>query len=75
MEVRYDGRVVGVYYADILAENLVIVEVKAVKAFDDSHLAQCLNYPKATGLQVGLLLNFGQARVQVKRVVNNFGRH
>jgi GxxExxY protein len=51
---------------------LIIVEAKAVKGLDDIHLAQCLNYLKATKRSLCLLLNFGQARVEVKRIVHHF---
>jgi GxxExxY protein len=67
----YDGIAVGQYFADLLVNNCVIVEIKAVKTLDDIHLAQCLNYLKATGLKVGLLINFAMSRIQIKRVVNN----
>jgi len=72
VEVRYDGVVVGGYCADLLVEEAVVVELKAVKALDDIHLAQCLNYLKATGLKICLLINFGSPRLQVKRLVNRF---
>lgn len=49
----------------------MIVELKCAKDFDDLHVAQCLNYLKATGLKVCLLLNFGTPKVQIKRIVNN----
>jgi GxxExxY protein len=67
IQVRYDG-VVGNFDADLLVENSVLVELKTVKNFDEAHLAQCLNYLKATGLPVCLLINFGKPRVEVKRV-------
>jgi len=70
--VRYDGVVVGDYIADLLVAECVMVELKAVKALDDVHLAQCLNYLKATGLQVCLLINFGNPKVEVRRVVLHF---
>ncbi|MEM6656395.1 MAG: GxxExxY protein [Planctomycetota bacterium] len=70
IEVVYDGVVVGEYVADLLVEKRVLVELKVVKAFDQIHLAQCLNYLKATNLQLALLLNFGQPRVEVKRIRN-----
>lgn len=70
--VRYDGRVVGEYVCDLLVEKSVLVELKAVKALDDVHFAQCMNYLRATELQVLLLINFGQPRVNVKRLVNHF---
>ena len=72
IEVRYDGIVVGEYAADLMVESSVLVELKAVRSLDDQHLAQCLNYLKATGLKVCLLFNFGRPRVEIKRVVNQF---
>ncbi|TWU46544.1 GxxExxY protein [Rubripirellula reticaptiva] len=67
INVLYDGIVVGEYFADLLVSDAVIVELKAVKEFSDAHAAQCLNYLKATGLPICLLLNFGKPRVEVKR--------
>ncbi len=72
IKVRYAGEVVGDFIADLVVENELIVELKVAKNLDDVHLAQCLNYLKATGKHLGLLLNFGGNRVQIKRVVNNF---
>lgn len=70
-EVRicYDGQEVGVHRLDMVVENAVIVELKAAKDFDASHLAQIISYLTATGLKTGLLLNFGKARLGIKRVV------
>ncbi|HWE92449.1 MAG TPA: GxxExxY protein [Tepidisphaeraceae bacterium] len=65
--VRYDGIVAGEYFADIVVDGLVLVETKAVKGFDDGHVAQCLNYLAATGLVLCLLVNFGR-KVEVKRL-------
>jgi len=70
--VCYEGQVVGEFFADMVVEDEVIVELKAVKAIGDIHLAQCLNYLKATGKRLGLLINFGGDRVTVRRVVNGF---
>lgn len=70
--VMYDGVLVGDYVADMLVEELVLVEIKTVKALDNVHVAQCMNYLKATDLRVCLLINFGCPRVDVRRVVNNF---
>jgi len=70
--VKYDGVVVGEYAADLLVEDKIIVELKAVKNLDDVHMAQCINYLKATELHVCLLINFGKSKVEVKRIVNNF---
>jgi GxxExxY protein len=70
IKVQYDGVVVGDYVADLLVSDAVLVELKAVKALDDMHVAQCLNYLKATRLKVCLLFNFGTAKVQLRRIVN-----
>lgn len=67
--VHYKGHVVGTYYADVLVNHAVICEIKAVDAINNAHQAQLLNYLKATGIKVGLLLNFGPMRVQVKRMI------
>ncbi|MDH5763218.1 MAG: GxxExxY protein [Nitrospinota bacterium] len=67
--VMYEGTVVGDYFADILVNDQVIIEVKALKGIDESHHAQLLNYLKATGIRVGLILNFGTSRMGIKRMV------
>ena len=64
--VRYKDCVVGEYVADIMVENSVIVELKSVDKIADIHELQLKNYLKATGIEVGLLLNFGKS-VEVKR--------
>ena len=69
--VQYDGVIVGEYAADLLVEDCVLVELKAVKSFDNVHLAQCLNYLRATGLKMCLLVNFGNPRMEYKRIVMN----
>ena len=69
ISVRYDGIIVGEYFADLVAHDRVIVELKAMTNLDESHLAQCLNYLKATGREICLLLNFGSPRVEVKRII------
>jgi len=69
MTVRYDGVVVGEFTVDLLVEQSVLVELKAAKAIDDIHRAQCLNYLKASGLYLCLLLNFGKPRLEIKRLV------
>jgi len=66
--VFYDGIEVGKYIADLFVEDSVIVEIKAISALDSSQIAQCLNYLKATNVKVGLLINFGKPRIEVKRV-------
>ena len=72
IDVKYDGIIVGEYVADIVIESQILIEVKAAKGLDDAHIAQCLNYLKATGKRLCLLLNFGTPQVQIKRLVRNF---
>ena len=68
MEVLYDGVIVGDYVADLVVAGSLIVELKACKALDDIHVAQCLNYMKASGLRTCLLLNFGTPKIQTRRL-------
>ena len=68
--IFYKGQLVGEYFADVIVDRKVIVEVKAVKALDDVHVAQCLNYLRATGLKVCLLVNFGTPQIRWQRLVN-----
>jgi GxxExxY protein len=70
--VYYDGVEVGDYEADIVVEDCVLVELKAVKALDEVHQAQCMNYLRATGRSICLLLNFGTSKLQIKRIVLDF---
>ena len=70
IKVVYDGIVVGDYLGDIVVEDSVIVELKSVKAFDNVHFAQCINYLKATGMKICLLINFGQPKIEIKRFAN-----
>jgi GxxExxY protein len=72
IDVWYDGVVVGNYCVDLIVENEVLVELKVVKQFDDIHLAQCLNYLKATGKHICLLINFATPKVEIKRIVHQF---
>jgi GxxExxY protein len=69
--VTYDGIVVGEYNVDILVEGTIIIELKAIKALDNAHTAQCLNYLKATGLHLCLLLNFGKSRLEIQRIAHD----
>jgi len=66
IQVNYDGSIVGEYYADLLINNSILVEVKASKSLTLENEAQLLNYLKATNIEVGLLLNFGP-KPEVKR--------
>ena len=72
IEVSYRGVLVGDFVADLLVEDSVLIEVKAVRALEDVHAAQCMNYLKATGLRVCLLVNFGKAKATVRRLVRGF---
>src|SRR6476660_3596329 len=67
--VMWRGQLAGDYYADLFVEGSVIVELKAVRAFDEIHTAQCLNYLKATGIKVCLMINFGKSQIEIKRIV------
>lgn len=68
IEVHFEQEPVGDYFADLLIDNRVIVEVKAADAISPKHEAQLVNYLKATGIQVGLLLNFGP-KAEFKRKI------
>ena len=68
LTVDYKGEVVGRYVADFVVEQHLIVELKALSRLAPEHEAQVMNYLKATGLTVGLLLNFGTPRLGVKRI-------
>lgn len=69
--VRYDNAIVGEYVVDLIVEENLILELKHAKSISDAHFAQTLNYLKATGKEVALILNFGTQRVQVKRVIRS----
>ena len=66
IEVLYENEIIGEYYADILVDNHVIVEIKAAKRLSQENEAQLLNYLKATKAEIGLLLNFG-TKPEIKR--------
>ena len=68
--VRYRSSVVGQYFADILVEGSVLIEIKHCAGIDDAHIAQCLNYLRATGIRVCLLINFGKPKIEIKRLVH-----
>ncbi|WP_198246314.1 GxxExxY protein [methane-oxidizing endosymbiont of Gigantopelta aegis] len=57
--ISYKGKVIGEYFADLLVNQQVIIEIKAVQSLNERHQAQLLNYLKATGLHLGILINFG----------------
>jgi GxxExxY protein len=67
--VCYKGQYVGEYVADLVVEEKLIVELKCTDRFANEHLAQCINYLKASGLRVALLINFQRPKVEWKRVL------
>jgi len=69
--VKYDDKVVGEFKADLLVQNDIILELKSVRIISQVHEVQLVNYLKATGKDLGLLINFGEKGVQVKRKVRD----
>ena len=67
--VCYKGQYIGEYVADLVVEEKVIVELKCVDRFANEHLAQCINYLKASRLRVALLINFQKPKVEWKRIL------
>lgn len=70
--VMYKGYCVGEYFADLLVEESLVVELKCVDHFANEHTAQCLNYLRASGRSVCLLVNFQKSKAEWKRIVNGF---
>ncbi|MFN8413740.1 MAG: GxxExxY protein [Anaerolineales bacterium] len=68
VKVKYDSVIVGEFFLDILVNEVVIVELKAVSTLNNEHLAQAFNYLRATQLPVCLLINFGQPKIQLRRL-------
>jgi len=71
-KVTYKGDYVGEYFADLLVEDMLVVELKCVDRFTTEHIAQSINYLRASGRSVCLLVNFQRPKVEWKRVVNGF---
>lgn len=69
IKVYFDGKVVGDYVADILIENKIIIELKSVEKIINAHKAQVLNYLSATGVHLGIILNFGKEELTFERFV------
>ena len=69
LKVYYEGHLVGDYYADIIVDDKIIIELKAVGTLVEAHEAQLVNYLRATDIEVGLLLNFGKKPQHVRRVL------
>ena len=69
LEVTYKGKQIGIYVADILVEDSVVLELKAVQSLTKAHEAQLLNYLKASGKRIGLLVNFAHPKAEIRRFV------
>ena len=69
--VAYKGKPIGTYSADLAVDDRLLVEVKCVEQFSNEHLAQCINYLKASGLRLALLINFRHPKVEWRRIVHN----
>lgn len=74
LRIRFRGRVVGLFRADLIVQDTVVVELKALPSLERSHVAQVLNLLRATGLEVALLLNFGP-QPQLKRLIHSHRSH
>ena len=70
--VSYKGVPIGKYIADLVVEDRLIVELKCVEQFSNEHMAQCINYLKASGIRIALLINFQHPKVKWKRVIYGF---
>jgi GxxExxY protein len=70
--IEYLGNPVGEYFADILIEQTVILELKAAKELRPEHEAQIINYLRATNLPIGILMNFGKPRLEFRRFNNRY---
>ncbi len=75
IKVSYKGNQVGDYYADLIVEGIVIVELKAAEGLIEEHELQLINYLKATNIEVGLLLNFGKTPGIKRKIFNNEFKH
>lgn len=67
--IYYDNQNVGTYVTDLIVDDKVLIELKAVSQIHDMHKAQLLNYLKCTGIRIGLILNFGSQSLQIKRMI------
>ena len=72
VDVRYREEIVGGYVADLIVDRKVIVELKATPCLEAIHKAQCLNYLRATGMRLALLLNFGRPRLEARRIISGY---
>ena len=70
LPVCYKGQLVGEYIADIVVEGELVIELKCADSFSNENVAQCINYLKASGNKIALLMNFQKAKLQLKRIIN-----
>ncbi|NQV36876.1 MAG: GxxExxY protein [Candidatus Marinimicrobia bacterium] len=70
IKVTFETEIIGNYFADILVDDKIILELKSVVSIADAHKAQALNYLKATGLRLAIILNFGREKLEYCRIVN-----
>lgn len=72
LRVKFRGTIVGEFFADLMVDDKIIVELKTVNRFNNEHFAQLINYLKATEIEVGLIVNFGNSTLEYRRFNNKF---
>jgi len=72
LKVKFRGEVVGEFFVDVLVEGKILIELKAANGLTKENYAQTINYLKATGIEVGLLINFGNPKIEYRRFQNKF---
>lgn len=75
ISVKYESEVVGQYYADIIINDIVVIEIKATKEISEEHEFQLINYLKATNIELGLLMNFGKEAEYRRKIFMNTYKH
>ncbi len=72
LQVKFRGEVVGEFFVDVLVESKILIELKVASGLTKVNYAQTINYLKATGIEVGLLVNFGNPKIEYRRFQNKF---
>jgi len=75
MPLSYKGHNIGTRRVDFFVDKKIMVELKAIKILEDVHLAQAINYLEAYNMEIGLLINFGSVKLQIKRVMKPSGKN
>lgn len=70
IKIEFENQIIGDYIADILVEDEIIIELKAISKINDKHKVQAINYLKATNKKLALIINFGSERLEYERVIN-----